>query len=270
MSAASTAAVFACALTNAALCVAVALTRWSAVLQPSGRPETGESTRQSAACWRARRVIFAVDIARFTAVGRDDEVQLALRDVLYRVLINAFHAAGVPWEQCLVEDRGDGVIVIMPAHLPATTITDPLLIHLRAGLQRHNRLSREVAQIQLRAALHVGEIHRDAHGVAGTAVNLLFRMLDAPVLKNALDSHGTELALIVSDHVYEHLTRSGPERIDPAAYQPVIAATKQTRARAWIHVPGALSGRPLASGVPAARHQAAAQAPPTAQPPRSG
>jgi class 3 adenylate cyclase len=203
-------------------------------------PQKANFTLQATAGWRSRHaVVFAVDIADFTAAERDDEVQLALRDVLYRVLIDAFDAAGVAWEQCLVEDHGDGVLVIMPAQLPIATVIDPLLIFLRAGLRRHNRLSREVAHIHLRAALHVGEVHRDAHGVAGNAVNLLFRLLDAPVLKEALVSQGTELALIVSDQMYEQAVRRNPELMNPTAYRPVIAATKKTRAHAWIRIAAA-------------------------------
>jgi len=222
-------------LIQVALQIAITLTCSAIALRVFWMPRNADFTLQATSDWRFRRaVVFAVDIADFTAAERDDEVQLALRDALYRVLIDAFDAAGVAWEQCLVEDRGDGVLVTMPAQLPIATVIDLLLIFLGAGLRRHNRLSREVAHIHLRAALHVGDVHRDAHGVAGNTVNLLFRLLDALVLKEALISQGTEVVLIVSDQMYEQAVRRNPELVNPPVYRPVIAATKKTRARAWI------------------------------------
>lgn len=61
-------------------------------------------------------VIFVVDIAGFAAASAgDDEVQLAVRDALYGLLIRAFSASAITWEQCFHEDRGDGALVIIPA-----------------------------------------------------------------------------------------------------------------------------------------------------------
>jgi len=38
----------------------------------------------------------------------------------------------------------------------------------------------------------------------------------------------------VSDQMYEQAVRRNPELVNPPVYRPVIAATKKTRARAWI------------------------------------
>jgi hypothetical protein len=181
--------------------------------------------------------ILAVDVAGFTDPKRDDEVQLAVRDVLYRLLIAAFDSVGIGWSGCSHEDRGDGALVIVPLHMPTAVLADPLLGHLRAGLRRHNRLSSDAVRIRLRVAVHIGEVHRDRYGFAGTAVNHLFRLLDAPVLKDVLASSGGELALIVSDYVYDSVIRHGPGLIDPATYAPVIAVIEDAPVHAWIHTP---------------------------------
>jgi hypothetical protein len=177
-------------------------------------------------------VLFAVDIVRFTDASRDDEVQLALREALYRLLIESFEGSGIPWRSCVHEDRGDGVVVVIPAHMPTITVVHPLVDQILVRLRRHNRLSSPVAQVRLRLAVHIGEVYRDAHGLAGKAVNHLFRMLDAPNLRQAVQS--SELALIVSDYLYQNVIHGGPNGVDPGAYSEVTVTVKQFRARAWL------------------------------------
>jgi hypothetical protein len=205
---------------------------WAAAGAPiraAGRPAGGDGGQT--------RLVFAVDIAGFTDAHRDDEVQLALRRALYQLLGEAFEASGISWADCVHEDRGDGVVVVVPQGLPAVILIDPLLYQLRAALRRHNRMASEVARIGLRAAVHMGQVHRDDHGLAGRAVNHLFRLLDAPVLRTALAASGAELALIVSDHYYECVIRQRPSMIESAAFRPAAVKVKQTRDRGWIWTP---------------------------------
>jgi hypothetical protein len=204
---------------------------------PEELPE--RSAPRTARLHRAQHcLLFAVDVAGFTDVKRDDEVQLAVRAALYGLLIESFNDAHLPWDQCLHEDRGDGILVIIPAKMPSATVVDPLLGHIRAGLRRYNRLASDAAAISLRVAVHIGEVHSDAHGLAGIAVNHLFRLLDAPVLKRMLATARADVALIVSDYFYDSVLRHGPGMIDPAAYRPVTVEVKQTQARGWVHLPG--------------------------------
>jgi class 3 adenylate cyclase len=183
-------------------------------------------------------VIFAVDVAGFTDVKRDDEVQLAVRTALYGLLIEAFDGAHLPWEECLHEDRGDGILVIIPAKMPSATVVDPLMERIRGGLRHHNRLASDAAAIRLRAAVHIGEVHSDAYGLAGSGVNHLFRLLDAPVLKKTLANAGADLALMVSDYFYDSVVKHGPGMIDPATFRPVDVEVKETKTRGWMHLPG--------------------------------
>jgi hypothetical protein len=194
-----------------------------------GRPTLGRSQH----C-----VLFAVDIAQFTAAGRDDEVQLAVRDALYRLLIESFDGSGISWRSCVHEDRGDGVVVVIPAHMPTITVIDPLVEQIQMRLRRYNRLSSPVAQVRLRLAVHIGEVYRDGHGLAGKAVNDLFRMLDAPDLRQAVQASETGLALIVSDYLYQSVIHGGPGNTDAAAYSEVVVRVKQFQARAWLQIPG--------------------------------
>jgi class 3 adenylate cyclase len=192
-------------------------------------------------------VLFGVDIASFTERARDDEMQLYVRSALYRLLSDAFDSSDVPWKICRHEDRGDSVLVVIPAQVPTAAVVNPLIDRLRIGLRKHNKRHSEAAQIQLRVAVHIGEVHRDEHGIAGTAFNHLCRMLDAPVLKRALANARTELALIVSDYFYDSVARHGTGLIDETSFQSVMVEVKETRAPAWMYLPprNALPPEPL-------------------------
>lgn len=202
---------------------------------PADRPEPSTEIKDTLPIGRSQHcVLFAVDIAQFTDARRDDEVQLALREALYRLLVESFEDSGIPWKSCVHEDRGDGAVVIIPAHMPTITIVGPLVDQIRTRLRRHNRLSSPVAQVRLRLAAHVGEVYRDVHGLAGKAVNHLFRILDARDLRDVLQDPGTEIALIVSDYLYENVILGTPNGVDPTAYREVAVEVKQFQARAWV------------------------------------
>jgi hypothetical protein len=201
------------------------------VIQVPGAPTAQLASGQVCA-------MLAVDIAGFTRADRDSEICLYLRRSLYQILQDAFQGSGLPWAECHHEDRGDGVLVIVPPHFPGYGLIDPLPERLRGLVRRHNRVSRESAQMQLRAAVNIGLVDRDDHGLVGDELNLLFRMLDARPLRRALDDSGAELALAVSGYVHDSLVVQHPSLVDPALFQPVNTRVKRTRIRAWLYVPG--------------------------------
>lgn len=182
--------------------------------------------------------MFAVDIAGFTRADRDTEICLYLRRSLYQILQDAFQGSGLPWAECHHEDRGDGALVILPPHIPGYGVIDPLPERLRSLVRRHNRVSRESAQMQLRAAASIGPVDRDDHGLVGNDVNLLFRMLDARPLRRTLSDSGAELALVISRYVHDNLVLRHPSLVDPALFSPLKTRVKRTRIHAWIYVPG--------------------------------
>jgi hypothetical protein len=177
----------------------------------------------------------AVDICAFGG-RRHEDVQLHLRDRMYEYLAGAFGMTRLPWLECYREDRGDGVLMIMPPAVPAEALLDPLAHHLNFLLRRGNRLASDTARLRLRLAVHAGDVHRDANGVAGHAVNLLFRILDADRFKKVLTASNSDLGLIVSDQLYMTVTqRAG--LVDAEAYQQINIRRKETRTRAWVWLP---------------------------------
>jgi class 3 adenylate cyclase len=188
--------------------------------------------------------VFAVDIAGFTEPYRDDDIRLYLHEELYEFLERAFDASGIPWARCFCEDRGDGALIVVPPEIASKGIIDPLPERLRSLIRRHNHVSCQAAGIQLRAAAHIGPVEHDGHGFVGSDINLLFRMLQARPLRQALAGSGAELALMVSEEVYRSLVCRCPTLVSPYAFQRVRFQVKQTRGRAWIYLPGIPSAVP--------------------------
>jgi hypothetical protein len=182
--------------------------------------------------------MFAADIAGFTRPDRDEEIQSHLRLALYWTIREAFTGSGIPWEDCLYQDRGDGPLVILPPAIPPHVIITPFPERLSHLIRRHNRCATQPARMQVRAALSIGPVYRDEHGYSGEDINLLCRMLDAPPLKRLLAGTGTELALMVSARVYDTIVLRHPSLADPASFQPVRTRVKGTRIDAWIQAPG--------------------------------
>jgi class 3 adenylate cyclase len=186
--------------------------------------------------------VFAVDIVGFTRPGRDDDIRRYLHERLYAYLQQAFDRSGIPWAECFCEDRGDGALIVVPPEIPVKGIIDPLPDKLRALIRRHNHVSAAAADMQMRAAVHIGPVEHDGHGFVGTDVNFAFRMLDARPLRTQLAESGAELGLIVSDYVYDSLVCRHPVLADPGAFRTVRFRAKNTRSRAWTYLPGARSG----------------------------
>jgi hypothetical protein len=144
------------------------------------------------------RAIVCVDVEAFGDRRRTNPDQVAVRDGLYRALSQAFDRSGICWEDCYHEDRGDGALILIPSEVPKSLLVTDLLRELAAALSEHNQAHEQQERIRLRLAVHAGEIQHDAHGVAGTAINVTFRLLEAAPLKRALAESPGVLAVVAS------------------------------------------------------------------------
>ena len=197
------------------------------------------------------RTIVVVDVEGFGDQRRTNPHQVAVRDGLYRALRDAFGRAGIPWDDCGREDRGDGVFILVPAEVPKGLLVEALPPALVAALRVHNGAHPDPERIRMRMALHAGEVHYDEHGVTAAAVNLAFRLLDAGPLKAALASSPGVLAVIVSSWFFEEVVRHSTA--DAAAYRRVEVAVKETATTGWICLPDHLdpAGRAILEHLPA-------------------
>jgi hypothetical protein len=182
------------------------------------------------------RSIVVVDVEGFGNQARTNPHQLEVRAGLYRALSAAFKVAGVPWERCYREDRGDGAFVLVPADVPKVLLCEVLPVALSTAVAAHNRNHPHLEQVRLRMALHAGEVAFDAHGVTAASIIFTFRLLDAPVVKAALAASPGVLVLVVSPWFFDEVVRHSPAS-KPEKYEKVTVKVKETKTLAWIYQP---------------------------------
>jgi len=185
--------------------------------------------------------ILLTDIAGFGGHDRDDDDRLIVRETMYGMLQDAFSGSGLRQSDYYQEDRGDGALIVVPPDTPTRSVVDPMLARLAAGLRRHNRRASAATRIQLRAALHVGPVTRDARGVSGASIIQAARLLEAPVLKDRLAETTADLGFIASTFVYETVIQQGPGYVDPACYLPIEIRVKESALTAWMYLAGGSS-----------------------------
>ncbi|MCP9950454.1 effector-associated domain 2-containing protein [Actinomadura madurae] len=209
-----------------------------------------ETVRPASEGWRpAGMCAFLVcDIAGFSGAERVDPVRVRVRKAMYDGLESSLADAGVRMDDCYHEDRGDGVMVVLPPSVGTEVLLTTVVERLRAEVRHHNAGANEAARMRLRVAVNVGEAEADGHGIVSTALTHAFRLLDAAQLKEAVAAAETGIAVIVSRRVYDDVVCHGRGLVDPGDYYPVQVRVKETADDAWIMVPGV---RPRDAAVPA-------------------
>ncbi|MBO2445359.1 effector-associated domain 2-containing protein [Actinomadura nitritigenes] len=193
----------------------------------------------------------AIDIVGFGDRRSDFERQ-HVRKALYDSVTSAFDASDISFGQTYTEDRGDGLLIIVPPQIPVEPALEELPSHLAAILRYYNRRASVEAQLKVRMAIHIGEIRHDDHGVYGSDLIHAFRLLDAPQFKEAIFGSDDALALIVSERVYTHVVGRGLGLLDPADFSTIYVRVKETASEAWVY-------RPLLRGWPPAAAAAGAE-----------
>jgi CRP-like cAMP-binding protein len=204
------------------------------------RPQPGLSaTSLHVAPWAPLNwSIFYTDIASFGSHDRNDDDRRIVRDALYQILQEVFESSNVPWHACTHEDRGDGILTVVPPTLSTVLLVDPLVPFLAAKLREYNRRAGAPVRMQLRAALHVGPVLLDQRGLGGEALIHTARILEAPILKGTLASTGADLGFIASGHVYDNVIRQFSRLVDPSAYQRIKVQVKEADVTSWMYLAG--------------------------------
>jgi class 3 adenylate cyclase len=181
--------------------------------------------------------IVVVDVVGFGDHSRRNSNQVRIRRGLYHSMEHSFNAAGIPWGDCVREDRGDGLLILVPADIPKAPLVDELPEALADALAAHNKRHPAEEQIRLRLALHAGEVVRDEHGVTSSSLTHAFRILEAPVFKATLAASAGVLAVISSTWFYDEVIwQSDLSQSD--SYEQAEVTCKETTARAWIRIVG--------------------------------
>ncbi len=206
---------------------------------PGRKDVRAEATPRRAhiALTTAHRTIVAVDVAGFGEYSRNNTNQARVRHGLYGAMEYAFDTAGISWSTCRREDRGDGVLILVPADTPKVLFAERLPDALDGALSRHNGSHPVEERIRLRLALHAGEVIFDEHGVTSWSIVHTFRLLDSQALRNALAASSGDLAIISSAWFFDEVIRHS-EHSRAESYRSTEVANKETNTRAWVRVFG--------------------------------
>jgi len=182
--------------------------------------------------------IMVVDIENFS--GRSNPVQTSLRAAMYEVIDAAAQDAHLAWDRVVMEDRGDGLLLVIPPDLSQVSLAGDYVDALRDVLAEKARMYSAEHTLRMRVALHQGMATRDARGWSGDAVNFTFRLCDADPLRTALrETSDAMLAFIVSDEFYQAVIRHGYRSIDTGSFAAIrFDAKNLPDTPAWVRVPG--------------------------------
>jgi class 3 adenylate cyclase len=190
------------------------------------------------------RAIVAVDIEGSTS--RPDPVKAELRRKLYELFDAALRAAGIgPRHRDRFTDRGDGILALIhpvdqaPKAILLTTAIpalNQLLADYNASLPR---ASLPQQHLRVRVVVHAGEVHYDANGCFGEALDIAFRLLDAAHVKKAFQKAPDPLILVISGDIHRAVVRHGYDGINQRAFHPLVRVNiAGHRYPGWIHMPG--------------------------------
>jgi hypothetical protein len=171
--------------------------------------------------------------------ARTDPEKVVLRRALYRLLMVAFARAGLVWDHCVREDRGDGVYVLIPPSVPKPTLVTAFVEALDGLLGEPAELGPAGHCPRLRVSLHAGDVSFDRNGSSGVEVDHAFAIVDADPVRAALRAaERGRLVLVLSATFFDATVRQRYHGLDPAAYREVMLPTKRGALPAWVRVPG--------------------------------
>ncbi|MCP2337610.1 cyclic nucleotide-binding domain-containing protein [Actinomadura rupiterrae] len=180
--------------------------------------------------------IMFVDVVGFSAPHRNDTDRLELRRVLYEAVPAALEGSDVPWAACYHEDRGDGMLIVVPPQAPPARVVDPMLSLLTARLRRHNHAASEAMRLRIRMSLHIGPVMPDREGVNGAAIIQAARLLDAPELRHRMSDTDADVGFVASEYVFENVLAQGPGYINPRSFQRIRFRAKNAAYTGWMHL----------------------------------
>jgi Cyclic nucleotide-binding domain len=177
--------------------------------------------------------VVLTDVVGFGARNRTDRHRLIIRREGW-VMMQA--ALGPLWDGCFTEDRGDGLLIVAPPQIRTARIIESIHRELPSMLRMHNSTYTEPAQIRLRLAVNVGPVTTDPLGMSGEAIIRTARLVEAPVLKEAMAETGHGLGIIVSEFVYQTAVQHADQFIDADRYRSVDVSIKEFRSSAWMRL----------------------------------
>ncbi|WP_059008627.1 hypothetical protein [Streptomyces specialis] len=183
-----------------------------------------------------RRLCLAADMEQYSRL--DTRTQSAVQSDLVRLLDEAATLTGLDRATWARQPQGDQEFAVLPEATPEAAVLGPFMHHLTARLGVLNaRLA--APRVRLRLAVDTGVVAAAALGHAGPTPVAVARYVNAPQLRAVLASlTSADLAVIVSDRLYQDVVRFGHPDLHPAQYVRAHVRVKEFGGYGWIRVPG--------------------------------
>ncbi|MEU1625957.1 hypothetical protein ABZ746_11670 [Streptomyces sp. NPDC020096] len=186
-----------------------------------------------------RRLWLAVDMVGYGKLPDPEkaEAQAALR----RLLDSAAQRTGLQMDTWDTQTAGDGQISAIPAAESEGKVVDEFVRHLWALLQNHNARALPDAHLRLRLAIDQGPYEKAPNGWGAHSPVFVSRLVDSRPIRESLTQTPTaDLALILSDRVYQDVIATGSTTLNTRYFSRVEANGKsgEDAIPAWIWVPG--------------------------------
>lgn len=185
-----------------------------------------------------RHLCMATDGEKYSRL--DTPSQEAFQADLVRLLEEAAVLSGLDrttWER---QPQGDQEFTVLPLDTREPVVVGSFVRNLTIRLGERNANLAGGERMRLRLAIDYGVARTAALGYSGPAPVSVARYLNASQLKRVLEAlDSTDLALIVSDRVYQDVVRLRGEGqgLDPSRYVRVHVREKDFSGYGWIHVP---------------------------------
>ncbi|RKN48412.1 hypothetical protein [Micromonospora endolithica] len=192
--------------------------------------------------------MLALDIEAFHGAGRDLAVRKRLRTAMRMIVERSLK--GVPLHsrsQATILDRGDGMMVLLPASVTPIDLLLRVVPHLAECLDSYNDEAEPTSVMRLRLVIHAGQAIFDDGGFIGDELTYTFRLLDSEMMRRRLATTAQPIALAVSSRVRQEVEAATPAQQASIPQLGSLAfKNKETEGLAWT----ATLGRCVPHGTP--------------------
>jgi hypothetical protein len=177
--------------------------------------------------------VLLTDVVGFGAERRSDLDRQIIRE---RHLEMMRLTLGPLWQSCFHQDRGDGILLIVPPQVTTTSVLSRINRELPDRLRLYNRTFADSARIDLRVAANVGPVTDDDLGYTGESIIRTSRLVESLAFKEAMADTGAALGIMVSPFVYETAIGRVADFVYAAEYEQVAVTNKEFAGLAWMRL----------------------------------
>ncbi|MGW2330216.1 hypothetical protein ACWC5C_31290 [Streptomyces sp. NPDC001700] len=183
-----------------------------------------------------RHLCMAADVERYSRldIPQQERTQAELVGVLDRAAALS-SLDRLSWKR---QPQGDQEFAVLPAGTSEQVVLGEFVRNLTVALGECNAHRPRKQPMRLRLAVDLGVARTAALGHSGSAPIAVARYLNAPPLKSVLSGTlTTNLAVIVSDRLYQDVIQHHSHGLDPDQYLKVHVEHDEFAGYGWIQIP---------------------------------